>query len=146
MPNPTTTKDVRDALYAIIVAVSSTVVASKYKYPNPSPESYPAAYPVIKETRDIFAVDTQYDGVAMDFIIRIVFKDNNDEATDTLVHDAVATVLAELRKKSNNTLGGLVYKFWVSNTMQLYRSQQEQLDVIVCDILCTAESLTDMTL
>lgn len=146
MPNPTTTKDVRDALYAIINAVAATVIASKYKYPNPVPESYPAAYPVIKETRDIFAVDTQSDGVAMDFIIRLVFKDNNDEATDTLVHDGIAAVLAELRKKSNCTLGGLVYKFWVSNTMQLYRSQQEQLDVIVCDILCTAESLVDMTL
>lgn len=143
---PTTTKDVRDALYAIINAVSASVIASKYKYPNPSPSGYPAAYPVLKETREIFAVDTQYDGVAMDFIIRIVIKDNNDEATDTLVHDAIATVLAELRKNSNGTLGGLCHKFHVSNTMQLYRSQQEQLDVIVCDILCTAESLVDMTL
>lgn len=142
----TTTKDVRDALYAIINAISSSVIASKYKYPNPSPQSYPSAYPVLKETRDIFSVDTQYDGVAMDFIIRIVIKDNNDEATDTLVHEAVATVLAELRKKSNNTLGGLVHKFWVSSSMQLYRSQNEQMDVIVCDILCVAESLVDMTL
>jgi hypothetical protein len=143
---PTTTKDVRDALYAIIAAVSSAVIASKYKYPNPAPESYPTAYPVLKETREGFAIDTQMDTVAMDFIIRIVIKDNNDEATDTLVHDAVATVLAELRKKSNNTLGGICHKFHVSASMQLYRSSQEQLDVIVCDILCTAESLVDMTL
>lgn len=143
---PTTTKDVRDALYAIINAVSSTVIASKYKYPNPAPSGYPTAYPVIKETREIFAVDTQSDGVAMDFIVRIVLRDNNDEATDTMMHDAVATVLAELRKKSNNSLGGLCHRFHVSNSLTIYRSQQEQLDVIVCDILCTAESLVDMTL
>lgn len=143
---PTTTKDVRNALYAIINAVSSSTLASKYKYPNVAPESYPTAYPVIKETREIFAVDTQVDGVAMDFIIRIVIKDNNDETTDDMVHDVSAAVLAELRKKANNTLGGICYNFRVSNSMQFFRSQQEQLDVIVCDILCTAESLVDMTL
>lgn len=143
---PTTTKDVRDALYAIIGSVSTTVIASYYKYPNPSPSAYPCCYPVLKEVRDKFSEDTQYDAAAMDFIIRIVVKDNNDEATDTMMHDAMAAVLAALRKKANATLGGLVHKFHVSNTIQVFRSQQEQLDVIVCDILCTAESLVDMTL
>lgn len=143
---PTTTKDVRDALDSILGSVSTDVIASHYKYPNPSPTAYPTAYPVLKEVRDKFSEDTQHDAAAMDFIIRIVIKDNNDEATDTIVHDAMAAVLAELRKKSHNTLGGLVYKFHVSNTIQLFRSQNEQIDVIVCDILCTAESLVDMTL
>lgn len=143
---PTTTKDVRDALDGIVGNVSTAVIASHYKYPNPSPSAYPTCYPVLKEVRDKFAEDTQYDCAAMDFIVRIVVKDNNDEATDTMVHDAMASVLAELRKASHGTLGGLVHKFHVSNTIQLFRSQQEQLDVIVCDILCTAESLVDMTL
>lgn len=142
----TTTKQVRDQLYIIISNISSTIIASKYRYPNPVPESYPTAYPVYKGSREIFAIDTQLDGEAMDFIVRIVMKDDNDENTDTLMHDAMASVKAELRKKANNYLGGLVYKFVVSNTVEVFRSSNEQFDVVVCDILCTAEVFAEMTL
>ena len=68
-----------------------------YAYPEPKPSGFPCAFPMLKGAVED-DLDTQVNELAIDFIVRVIMEDTNDQAAYDLLLDVVQLVLAEFRK------------------------------------------------
>jgi hypothetical protein len=91
---------------------------------------------------DITNVDNE---AVMDFIIRILIRDNNDQTSYDLLLSVLDQVIAEFRKDDHVTLSGLVDRFDVSPQVDIYRTGDGPSALIVCDLNVSAMSVWDTT-
>lgn len=115
-----------------------------YAYPFTGEGGYPRAFPILKGMRenDITNVDNE---AVMDFIIRILIRDNNDQTSYDLLLSVLDQVIAEFRKDDHVTLSGLVDRFDVSPQVDIYRTGDGPSALIVCDLNVSAMSVWDTT-
>jgi hypothetical protein len=114
-------------------------------FPDLTLNEYPVGYPILKGS-DEGTFDTQMNNDAMQFVVRIVMRDNNDRDSYMNMLAVLDQVKPEFRKKSHASLGGIVDKFYLSPKVDIYRAGDASTSLIVSDLLVTAETLSDTTL
>lgn len=124
---------------------SGQVLSVCYSWPNPMPASFPAAYPIWTESGED-TLDTKDNESAIQFILRVLIRDTNDQTSyDTAI--AVADALfAELRKDDHYTLGGLCTRLHVSPSTKPLRTGEGTEALIVLDMTVTCYCLQDTTI
>ena len=116
-----------------------------YDYPESAPSGFPCAFPVCAGARES-TEDTQYNMLAVDFKLRFIFLDSNDQDMNDLMLDSLQTILAELRKNDHFTLSNPVERFEVSPNIEAVRTSLAESKVILFDIDTTSYTLQDTTL
>ena len=139
--------DINTAIYTILGTLEGEgqPLATVFAYPEADILGYPCAFPMFNGAKEVI-VDNQYNSLAIEFVARFVFKDNNDKESYDLVLDTLQTALAEFRKDDHYTLGGLCYEFDVSPDIEILRSTLAKAPVVLFDLNVTAYLLQDTTL
>lgn len=141
-----TLAQINTALYNILDLLDGggQPLSAIYDWPNSKPESYPCAYPMYAGSREEIE-DTATNLELVDFIVRVIIPDENDETTYDTLLSTKNLVLAEFRKDDHWTLGGLVDDFSVSLSVQPFRTSDAEFPVIYFDVTVTCKVLHNVT-
>lgn len=118
-------------------------IAVVSNWPNPSPGSYPHAFPLPQRPNE-FDYDTQSNNRNVQFILRVEFP---EPATQEAHLDMLKTADAldnEVRKRAHITLGGIVHSFKVMPGGGFGRTGEGESEMIVYDVVVSAETLKDI--
>lgn len=131
------------AIYNILAGITGANKPLEASFDNPNfdiDKGYPVAFPVVKDAvESVF--DTKDNAKAMGFVVRVLKRDEN---TPENYHELLAlidAVTAELRKKDNCTLGGIVEKFYINGEVEIFRTSVGQTELVGFDVNVVAESL-----
>lgn len=108
-----------------------------FDYPEPKPTKFPCAMVFLKDGNGDIS-DTQYDEQSINFIIRVLIRDNNDRATYMQYIALIDSALAELKKDNHYTLGGACLKLRVDAAIIPIRSSDATEPVIGFDLNVSA--------
>jgi len=108
-----------------------------FDYPEMKPTKFPCGMTIFKDGSGDIS-DTQYDEQSMNFIIRVLIRDNKDRATYLQYIGLIDSMLAELKKDDHITLGGACKLMKVDNAIIPIRSSDATEPVIGFDMSVSA--------
>lgn len=120
---------------------SNKVFLQCFDYAEPKPTQFPCAMVIFKDGAgeyDGLLSDTQYDQQSMNFIIRVLIRDNSDRDTYMQYIGLIDSALAELKKNDHITLGGVCKFLKVDNSIVPIRSSDASEPVIGFDLSVSA--------
>lgn len=117
-----------------------------YSYPEPKPDGYPCAFPILAGVRSEKIMDTKDNYIAIDFVVRVQVKDENNQTTYNLLLTLLQEVMAEFRKDDHFTLGGKVERLDVSPKVDIRRTGDSETPVLFFDLIVTAYQLVSTDL
>jgi hypothetical protein len=79
--------------------------------------------------------------IGMSFKIVVLMRDLKDKETYDLMISVADQVLAEFRKKTHCTLGGLVHKFYIKGAIRFFVTGEGSTEMVGFSISTVAESL-----
>lgn len=116
---------------------SSKPLLECFDYPEMKPKKFPCAMGFFKDGSGDIS-DTQYDEQSINFIVRVLIRDNADRATYIQYIGLIDSLLAELKKDDHITLGGACKLFKVDNSIIPIRSSDATEPVIGFDLNVSA--------
>lgn len=140
-----TTKDkLKTILDGLTGTTSAKLFAESFGYLEPSPKKFPCAMIGTFAGSSEQTIDSAYNGTTMQFVIRCYFENENDQSTHDLLLTTLDSLLAELRKDDNYTLGGTVQRLDVAPNIIVYYTDQTEQPVIGFDIVINVLKLNQI--
>lgn len=137
---------VNTALTALLTLLTGTGkrISVVSDWPNPSPASYPHAYPLPTFSTEV-DYDTDNQNKVLNFILRVEFPDAIDRTSHLEALKTADALEDEVRLLTHATLSGAVHKFNVSSRGTWGRTGEAPTALIVYDLEVSAEVLKKIT-
>jgi hypothetical protein len=138
---------VNSKLKAILDGITGDdkLISASYDYPNPAPDTYPAAYLILNDVSDEQSEDNRNNITNMGFMVRVVIKAVWTSAGYNKMLRLLDAVLAEYRKNANRTLSGSAVDLLVSPNIVIDYVEAERSAIIIGDVSLTVRAFNSIS-
>lgn len=134
---------IKDAIVDVLENVDEIEIV--FDYPEPSPQEFPCAFVVAVGGSSESRFDNVENLLTVQFKISVMRQLEYTSAAFEELYTAVDATLAELRKTSNDTLGGVCIAFDVAPAIDFVYTTDASQPMMICTFTVNARTLVSIT-